>query len=63
MFDHATTKHVYGVILQFSYIMQLHNIRYINYQLTDTVVLLENMPLILMSVLWKGFSPVYFCKF
>jgi hypothetical protein len=63
MYDHATTKHVYDVILQFSYTMRLHNIRNIHYQLSDTVIFLENMPLILMSVLWKGFSPVYFCKF
>jgi len=63
MFDPATSKDVYGVLLRFSYIMQLYNISNIHYQLSDTVIFFENIPLILMSVLWKGFSPMYFCKF
>lgn len=63
MFDPPTTKDLYGVLLYFSYIMQSYNISNIHYQLNDTVIFLENMSLILMSVLWKGFSPMYFCKF
>ena len=63
MFDPATTKDVYGVILWFSYIMKSHNISNIHYQRSDAVIFLENMPLILMSVLWKDLSPIYFCQF